>query len=205
MLAGHFGLAAAVKARQPQLPIWSLMLATQLLDVIFIFTYAFGIEGYHAVAGTSGGYGNLIFSIDYTHSLVGAFAISVIATIVTWIFWGRRNGVIIGAVAFSHWVLDLIVHRADLAILPGNAGDLPRLGLGLWQIPWIVAAIELGLCLAGAWLYYHASGRAAIQAERKREKAGEPPAGYRQNALLASILLTIFMLATLAGDVFLNL
>lgn len=205
MLAGHFGLAAAVKARQPQLPIWSLMLATQLLDVIFLFTYLFGIEGYKAVEGTSGGYGNLIFTADYTHSLVGAFAISVVAAIVTWIFWGRLNGLVIGAVVFSHWLLDLVVHRADMPILPGNSGDLPRLGLGLGQISWVVAAIELGLCLAGAWLYYHASARAAIQAERKLAKAGEPPAGYRQNALIASIALTVFMLGTLAADVFLGL
>jgi hypothetical protein len=205
MLAGHFGLAAAVKARQTQLPIWSLMLATQLLDVIFLFTYTFGIESYKAVEGTSGGYGNLIFTADYTHSLVGAFVLSVLAVIVTWIFWGRRNGLVIGVMVFSHWLIDFVVHRADLPILPGNAGDLPRLGLGLWQISWVVAAIELGMCLAGAWLYYHASARAAIQAERKRAKAGEPPAGYRQNALIASIALTVFLLATLAGDVFLNL
>ncbi|HST06436.1 MAG TPA: permease [Chloroflexia bacterium] len=205
MLAGHFGLAAAVKARQTQLPIWSLMLATQLLDVIFLFTYTFGIESYKAVEGTSGGYGNLIFTADYTHSLVGAFVLSVLAVIVTWIFWGRRNGLVIGVMVFSHWLIDFVVHRADLPILPGNAGDLPRLGLGLWQISWVVAAIELGMCLAGAWLYYHASARAAIQAERKRAKAGESPAGYRQNALIASIALTVFLLATLAGDVFLNL
>jgi hypothetical protein len=124
---------------------------------------------------------------------------------VTWIFWGRRNGLVIGVMVFSHWLIDFVVHRADLPILPGNAGDLPRLGLGLWQISWVVAAIELGMCLAGAWLYYHASARAAIQAERKRAKAGEPPVGYRQNALIASIALTVFLLATLAGDVFLNL
>src|SRR5438270_10250442 len=147
MLAGHFGLAAAVKARQPQLPLWSLMLATQLLDVLFLGTYALGIEKLQPVPGTTGGYGNYIITADYTHSLVGAFVISALATIVTWIFWGRRNAWIIGAVVFSHWILDFIVHRGDLAILPGNAGNLARLGLGLWQIPWVVAAIELGLCL----------------------------------------------------------
>jgi hypothetical protein len=57
---------------------------------------------------------------DYTHSLVGA--------------WGRRTGVVLGLVSFSHWLLDLIVHRHDMPVLPGNAGHLPRLGFGLWQI-----------------------------------------------------------------------
>jgi hypothetical protein len=202
MLAGHFGLAAVVKARQPQLPLWSLMLATQLLDVIFLVTYALGVERLDPVPGTPGGYGNLIITADYTHSLVGALAISLVAAIVTWIFWGRRNAVVIGAVVMSHWLLDMITHRSDLAILPGNAGNLPKLGFGLWQWPWIVAAIELGLCLAGAYMYYHASGRAAIQAERRREKAGEPPAGYRQSALVASVALAVSLVATLVADFF---
>jgi hypothetical protein len=204
MLAGHFGLAAAVKARQGQLPVWSLMLATQLLDVLFLATYAAGIEGFTPVPGTNGGYGNLIINADYTHSLVGALAISVVAAIVTWIFWGRRNGLIIGAVVFSHWLLDLLVHRGDMPILPGNAGDLPKLGLGLWQWPWVVAAIELGLCLAGAYLYYHASARAAIQAERKREKEGQPAAGYRQNATIASVVMAVALVGTLLADIFLS-
>ena len=44
MLAGQFGLAAAVKSREPQLPLWSLMLCAQLIDVIFVSLYFLGIE-----------------------------------------------------------------------------------------------------------------------------------------------------------------
>src|SRR5215216_3840093 len=119
MLAGHFGLAAVVKARQPQIPAWSLMLSTQLLDVVFLVLYFLGIEGFSSVEGTNGGYGDTLINAPYTHSLVGAVVISLVATIVTWIFWGRRNAIIIGAVVFSHWLLDLIVHRPDMPILPG--------------------------------------------------------------------------------------
>src|SRR5439155_18766163 len=149
MLAGHFGLAAIVKSREPQVPLWALMLGTQLLDVFFVVLYAVNIEGFTNVPGTNGGYGNLIIHADYTHSLVGALAISIVAMIVAMILWGRRNGLIIGAMVFSHWVLDLVVHRADMPVLPGNAGDLPRLGLGLWSIQWLAAAAELALVLVG--------------------------------------------------------
>src|SRR5438477_12590956 len=143
MLAGHFGLAAAVKSREPQVPLWALMLSTQLLDVFFVALYAFNIETFTPVPGTNGGYGNLIIHADYTHSLVGALAISLVAMIVAMIPWGRRNGLIIGGMVFSHWVLDLIVHRGDMPILPGNAGDLPRLGFSLWAIPWLSFLAEL--------------------------------------------------------------
>jgi hypothetical protein len=70
---------------------------------------------------------------------------------------GRRAAVVLGLVAFSHFVLDLPMHHADMPILPGNAGDLPRLGFGLWQFPALSAALELVLVLAGSLLYWRAA------------------------------------------------
>src|SRR5205823_13508417 len=95
MLAGHFGLAAAVKAREPQVPLWALMLSTQLLDVFFVPLYLLNIETITRIPGTPS-YGGAIIHADYTHSLVGALAISLVAMIVAMIPWGRRNGLIMG-------------------------------------------------------------------------------------------------------------
>ena len=201
MMAGHFGLAAIVKAREPQLPLWSLMLSTQLLDVLFIPMVALGYERFEFRPGTNGGYGNLLLHADYTHSLVGALAISLVAMLVAMVPWGRRNGLIIGAMVFSHWILDLLVHHADMPILPGNAGNLPLFGLGLWAIPWLTALIELALVLAGAFLYYHAAMRSAARAERQEAKGvGATSRNYRQQALITSILMFVFLVGTLAGD-----
>jgi membrane-bound metal-dependent hydrolase YbcI (DUF457 family) len=202
MLAGHFGLAAAVKSREPQIPLWALMLSTQLLDVLFVPLVLLNIESYEPVPGTDGGYGNLIIHADYTHSLVGALLISLVAMIVAMIPWGRRNGLIIGAVVFSHWILDLIVHRGDMPVLPGNAGNLPLLGLGLWAIPWLSIALELAIVLVGSFLYYHAAMRSAVRAERQDAKEGVTTSrNYRQLALVASIVMLVFSIVTLAGDV----
>ncbi|HKP51746.1 MAG TPA: permease [Chloroflexia bacterium] len=202
MLAGHFGLAAVVKAREPQVPLWALMVSTQLLDIIFVVLYVAGIEKIVPVEGSNGGYGQLIGrNFDYTHSLVGALIISLVAMVVAAIPWGRRNGLIIGAMVFSHWVLDLLVHRPDLAILPGNAGDLPRIGLGLWAIPWLTMAMELVLILAGAYLYYHAAMRSAVKAERQEAKAGVATPGFRQQALIASVAMLVALVGTLVADV----
>lgn len=202
MLAGHFGLAAIVKAREPQLPVWALMASTQLLDIIFVILYAAGIEKIVPVAGTNGSYGQLVGNyFDYSHSLVGALAISLVAAIVAGIPWGRRNGLLLGGVVFSHWILDLLVHRSDLAILPGNAGNLPRIGLGLWAIPWISIALELVLILAGAYLYYHAAMRSAVRAERQELKSGGTAPAFRQQALLASVVMLVSLVGTLVADV----
>jgi membrane-bound metal-dependent hydrolase YbcI (DUF457 family) len=170
--------------------------------VIFAVLYALNIETISPIPG-AGNYGGAIIHADYTHSLVGALAISLVAMIVAMIPWGRRNGLIIGGMVFSHWVLDLLVHRGDLPILPGNAGGLPRLGLGLWAIPWLSFLAELILILGGAYLYYHAAMRTAVRAERQDAKAGSAPrAPYRRQALITSVILPVLLVGTLLADFF---
>ena len=171
MIAGHFGFAAAVKSRAPRAPLWALMLACVWMDVVFIPLFAAGIETIVAVPGTRGGYGEGVIHADYTHSLVGALLISAAFAGVAAIWWRRSVAIVLGGVVFSHWVLDLLMHRADMPLLPGNAGGFPLLGFGFWRWPVASALLELGLVLLGTWLYAHAAERAAgaaPTAERSR-------------------------------------
>jgi membrane-bound metal-dependent hydrolase YbcI (DUF457 family) len=161
MIAGHFGLAAGVKAAERQVPLWALMLATAWLDVVFVPLYASGIETVEPAPDATGGYGGAIIHADYTHSLVGALVLSAALGGAFWYFGGRRAGLVLGLVSFSHWILDLIVHRADLPILPANAGNLPRLGLGLWQYPTASMVVELTIVLLGSFLYWRAAREVA--------------------------------------------
>ena len=166
MIAGHFGFAAGVKARAPEVPLWALMLACQWLDVVFVPLYAAGIEGLTPVE--SGHYGQVVIHADWTHSLLGAIVLSAV----------------LGAFAFSHWVLDLIVHRADMPLIPG--GGL-RFGFGLWRWPISAGAIELLLVAGGGALYW----RAALATGARRE------ANIAGVAVIASGLLTLAL--NLAG------
>jgi membrane-bound metal-dependent hydrolase YbcI (DUF457 family) len=159
MIAGHFGLAAAVKAQNRSVPLWSLMLATVWLDIVFAPLLLFGVERIEQIPGTTGYYGNSIIYADYTHSLIGALVLSVIFALFFLKRWGRQAAIVIGAVVFSHWILDLVVHRADMPLLPGNLGDLPRLGLGAWRYPAVAAIIETLLVAVGAYLYWRAAVR----------------------------------------------
>ncbi len=156
MIAGHFAFAAAVKFRERQVPLWSLMLATVWLDIVFVPMLIGGMETIETAPGVEPGYGASIIHADYTHSLVGALVLSVAFGLLAAIPLGRRNGLILGAVSFSHWVLDLLFHRQDMPILPGDIGGMPRLGLGLWQYPMVAIGIELLLVLAGGLLYWRA-------------------------------------------------
>jgi hypothetical protein len=67
----------------------------------------------------------------------------------------------------SHWVLDLVMHRQDMQILPGNAGDLPRLGFGLWRSHVASAVLELAIVVVGAWLYWRAARDIAGSEQRR--------------------------------------
>ena len=158
MIAGHFGFATAVKAREPSVPLWLLLLGCQWLDVLFVPLLLAGVERLEPLAGTKPGtYGAAVIYADYTHSLVGALLLSsLFGALAAWRY-GRRAGIVAGLVAFSHWVFDLPMHRADLPLLPGNAGNLPRLGFGLWQYPAASAGLELVLVLVGSLLYWRAA------------------------------------------------
>jgi len=164
VIAGHFGLAAAVKSRVPRAPLWALMLATVWLDVLFVPLLVLGVETFvpaAIAAGSRPGYGEGIIYADYTHSLLGALVLSAaFGALIGW-RWGRTAGIATGAVAFSHWLLDLPMHRHDMPLFPGNLGDLPRLGFGLWQWPTAAALLELALVLAGTFLYWRAAVRIA--------------------------------------------
>jgi membrane-bound metal-dependent hydrolase YbcI (DUF457 family) len=157
MIAGHFGLAAGVKARAPAVPLWALMLATQWLDVVFVPLFVAKIETIDVIGGGKPGYGNGIIHADYTHSLVGALVLSLVFALPAGLRWGRRAAVILGAVVFSHWILDLIVHRHDMPLWPGAAADAPHVGFGLWRWPVATAVAELVLVLWGGFSYLRAA------------------------------------------------
>ena len=173
MVAGHFGLAAAVKKIVPRVPLWSLLLATFFLDVVFVFFAVGGLEKITPVdPANPNAYGGSLIQAYYTHSLVGALLISAIAGLFAGWRWGKRGGYVIAGVVFSHWILDLLVHRPDLPILPGNFGNLPLLGFGLWEYPIVSAIMELILVIGGIWFYYRAAmeaaGASANQEQRRR-------------------------------------
>jgi hypothetical protein len=161
VIAGHFGFAALVKSREPTVPLWGLMLATVWLDVVFIPFLLLHVE---SVQPVHPGYGGLIIHADYTHSIVGMILLGAVLGLAFLPRWGRRVATVIALVAMSHWVLDLIVHRPDMPVLPGNVGNLPRLGFGLWAEPRIVAVLELGLVLAGTLMYWRAAKQVSVTA-----------------------------------------
>lgn len=184
MITGHFGLAVGVKKFAPRLPLWSLLLATFWLDIIFMILSMIGLESFAPINPVRPAYGEVIVDAQYTHSLIGAILISVLTGWLAGLYWEKKGGMVIGLVVFSHWMLDFLVHRPDLPILPGNVGNLPLLGLGLWQHPRLSGAIELVLAIGGAVLYW--VGAAKLKRDQHRR-------AIVASAVTGALLLVLFI------------
>ena len=161
MIAGHFGFAAMVKSRERSAPLWALMLATVWLDIVFIPLVLAHVETMQVLHH---GYGGLLIHADYTHSLIGMLVISAILGAMFLPAQGRRVAIVIALVSASHWVLDLVVHRPDMPLLPGNSGNFPYFGFGLWNHQPVAACVELILVTAGAILYWRAAKEVSVRA-----------------------------------------
>ena len=148
MFAGHYAAALAAKTVEPRAPLWTYALACQLIDVGWSGLIMAGVERAHTDDSLQGS--KLVLEhMPWTHSLPGALVWSVAAALLAIVVLRlpRRAGIIIGLVVFSHWLLDLLVHRPDLELWFGG----PKVGLGWWNYAVPEQALEIGLvAVAGA-------------------------------------------------------
>lgn len=142
MFMGHYAVALATHAKQPRLPLWVYMGAVQWLDLLWAVLVLSGIEKIRLDSSFATTPVDMYF-IPYSHGLPMAIFWSVImAGLGKWAFrvnWATAG--LLGWAVFSHWLLDLLVHHADLAL---GVGDI-KLGLGLWNYPVLSGALEMGL------------------------------------------------------------
>jgi len=148
MFVGHYSAALAAKAAEPRGPLWLYVAAAQLVDIGWsglIMTGAEKVSVDPSLPGSS----LVLYHMPWTHSLPGALVWSLGGGLVArWLLrLPARAAVLVGAVVFSHWLLDLLVHRPDLELWFGG----PKVGLGLWNAAVIEQALEMGLvAVAGA-------------------------------------------------------
>jgi hypothetical protein len=156
MFIGHFAVALAAKTKAPKLPLWTLMGASQLLDIGWSGLVIAGIEKVRIDPALKGSPFDL-YDMPYTHSLPAAILWSGAAGMVAYLAASRSRlvGLVIGGTVFSHWLLDLLVHRPDLSLGVSSI----KLGLGLWNWPGVELALELALFLSAALLWWPGAAR----------------------------------------------
>ncbi len=159
MFIGHFApaLLAATHKDAPRLPV--LFIAAQLVDWAFFGFLLTGTEAMRILPGLTPLSPLDLYHMPYTHSLLGALAFGLVMGALAWLITRNRiAGLISGAVVVSHWFLDWLVHVPDLTL----AGQPPKLGLGLWNYPFIEIPLELALIFGSLWFYARKSGAKGV-------------------------------------------
>jgi hypothetical protein len=116
------------------IPLWVLFIAVQLLDVFWSIFVLLGIEKVRITSGITATNPLDLYYMPYTHSLIGAMLWAIGATIVYYLCRrtdGWAPATFVGAAVFSHWVLDVLVHRPDMPLYD----DSSKIGFGLWNYP----------------------------------------------------------------------
>lgn len=154
MFIGHYS-AAFVAAAHPKAPnLGTLFVGAQLVDFGFFGLALAGVEKMRIVPGFTVMNPMDLYSMPYTHSLVGALIWAVGFALIIGLLTKNKLGALIGGlVVLSHWVLDLLVHSKDLTI----AGSPPKLGFGLWNYPAIEMPLEIGLTFGALYWYIRAT------------------------------------------------
>lgn len=162
MFVGHTAVALAAKRAAPEVSLGWLVAAATWLDLVWPAFLLAGIESVEIDPGNTVLTPLAFTYYPWTHSLVMVLVWSAAAAALGAVASGRRGpGLLLGGLVLSHWVLDAIVHRADLPLWPGVS---PKFGLGLWNSLLGTVVVEGGLLAAGLWIY--------LRTTRARNAAG---------------------------------
>ena len=149
MFIGHAALALAAKPLAPRVSLALLLAATYWLDMVWPVFLLAGIEQVRIDPGNTAVTPLDFVHYPWSHSLAAALAWSALFGLAC-LRTGKRAALLLALLVFSHWVLDVITHRADMPLWPGS-GTL--LGFGLWNSIPATIAIECAMFAIGVWIY----------------------------------------------------
>jgi membrane-bound metal-dependent hydrolase YbcI (DUF457 family) len=151
MYLGHYGVALAAKRASPGTSLGTLILASQLIDILWALLVLVGVERVAVDPGRT-----IVTSLNFTdypftHSLL---AVLVWASLFSSLYWfttrNRTGSLVVWFAVLSHWILDFFTHIPDLPLFPGSEKVV---GLGLWNSLWGTLALELGIFFLGLAVY----------------------------------------------------
>ncbi len=155
MFIGHYAVGFASKRVEPRVSLAWFVAGASLLDLLFPLFVLLGLESARFVPADTPFLRISLDDYPWTHSLAMAVVWSVVfGLLCRAVTKNPRAAVVAAAAVFSHWVLDFVTHRPDMALAPGLSA---RVGLGLWHSTAGTIVVEGALFVAGVWLYTKAT------------------------------------------------
>ena len=155
---GHLAPGFVAKTAAPQVPLWVFLLAGETNDLLYFAFTAVGIEKpatttmdfTHGVRYLTEG------SVPFSHGFFMSVVWSLAAAGIAHLCWrNRRISLLLGAVVFSHWALDFLMHSNLPLFFDGS----PSVGLGLENTGagfLFITIFDLVILAAGIILYFRA-------------------------------------------------
>lgn len=152
---GHLGVGLALKKVDTSINLGLLFFVALFFDFLLGIFVLMGIER----ASIPDNYEELhylYYTFPYSHGLAATLIWSIIIFLLVKFLWlkGNANSTLVAAIffvaAFSHFVLDWLVHIPEIPIFGQNSA---KLGLGLWDYLGLALVIEGLLVVGGLALY----------------------------------------------------
>lgn len=135
---GHLAAGFAAKPTNPQIPLWALLIAAESNDIlygVFMFT---GLEPKVGMTMnfTEGVRYATPATDPFSHGLFMSSVWSLLAIVIGYAIYKKwRPGLVLGAVVFSHWILDFLMHSNLPLFFNGSPLNRPRSGEYRYRFP----------------------------------------------------------------------
>ncbi len=212
MFAGHVGAALIIGRADRRVNVGGFIFSALLLDAVLWVLVLLGWESVSIPADFTSTH-QPAFVFPYSHGLLFSLGWCVLAGAAVFLWHvhlklGRfRAAALIAVAVFSHWLLDVLVHRPELPVT--LAGSI-KVGFGLWQNMPVALAVEALIVVLGLGIFLPG---ASLSRARKSWLAvvcllvlaftvlgmTVAPAPPSVSAMAASSLLTIIVLCALVG------
>jgi hypothetical protein len=162
LFAGHVGVALAIGRIERRVNVGLFVTAALLLDFVLWLFIFLGWESAYIPEDFSATH-QPHFVFPYSHGLMAAGGWSAAAGVLTLLLYPylkeakwRAAALVVGA-TFSHWLLDVLVHRSELPLIGNTSATV---GLALWNNMPSALAVEAAIVTLGLYLFLPKSGLA---------------------------------------------
>jgi hypothetical protein len=152
---GHLGVGLALKRVDPKINLGLLFFVVLSSDFLLGILVLLGVEQV-VIPDNYEELHYLYYVFPYSHGLAATILWSAFIFLLIKLFWpkGKGNSTIVAGIlaiaAFSHFLLDLLVHIPEIPLLGQNSY---KMGLGLWDYLEAALAVEGLLVIGGLTLY----------------------------------------------------
>jgi hypothetical protein len=149
----HATTALLIKKKQPEAPMWPLLISVQLVEIFWVLFNYLGWEHF----SITGGKLHLDF-LPYSHSVFSGLVCAGISfAIIDGFFKNRKLAIAFAIGVLSHIAIDIFFHEKDIRLSPFFA--TPVWGAGIIDHPWLNFAIEF---LYGLFCWWYFKGPTSL-------------------------------------------